>query len=594
MTSYSAVGGNCRSAKHRSFHLCRLPISKSVKMQRRARAVCTRCHGRKIRCDLEGRPSGSCSRCEHAGHICQPHIGPRKQRKALRSSLYLSDTSHPSPSRAVPAVTQETTAEATPSPFRPLGHRDLNCLGLGNANGSRQPSSIDGSQLILDIGQPCRLPPPVICQALADFYFRELFYLVPVLDPGQSEIQTSTLLQQCLCFAGSTMRQTAGPAEWTTFAIYGRIKTLLFLHHDPSPLNMLSALCILSTWLPYSPDAIVLDNPWQWAGMAIRLAIQLHLHENETYNKLEHPGRARRMWWYLFINDTMQTACCGRPAMFPLETSVPLPAPSDFKDPDLGSQVFCQLTNLCTKLKKVQDLARLDNASPEQVYLSLGGLRLLREQLPVEMQLFHIETRQQYSRPVAELHIFYLVTVILTCFLGRRHNPSLFKYASMVASSCISRLYEEILYHEDVQYLLPIHSWANLVAGIPRAFTDNDALNPDRGEELRISKQVLEIMSEKHTSAALALSKMDGFNNMRVDAFPVQTENTWGALPVSGQIQLAQLFPFPSSFCPMLGLLRSAETSENGTPDMLPTLPMDSNDWPIDWSSFLFDSPMSV
>jgi hypothetical protein len=164
----------------------------------------------------------------------------------------------------------------------------------------------------------------------------------------------------------------------------------------------------------------------------------------------------------------------------------------------------------------------------------------------------------------------------------------------MVASSCISRLYEEILYHEDVQYLLPIHSWANLVAGIPRAFTDNDALNPDRDEELRISKQLLEIMSEKHTSAALALRKIDGFNNMRTDAFPTQTENTWGALPVPGQMQLAQLFPFPSSFCSMLGLLRSAETSENEAPDTLLALPMDSNDWPIDWSSFLFDNPVSV
>ncbi|CAG8893792.1 unnamed protein product [Penicillium egyptiacum] len=562
-------------------------------MQRRARAVCTRCHSRKIRCDLEGQPSGSCTRCKHDGHICQPHIGPRKQRQALRSSLYSSDTSLLSPSQAVPPVTQENTAEASPLPFRPLGHRDINCLGPDNGNGSQQPSSIDGSQLILDIRQACRLPPPVIAQALADFYFRELFYLVPVLDHGQSELETSTLLQQCLYFAGSTMRQTAGPAEWTTFAIYGRIKTLLFLHHDTAPLNMLSALCILSTWLPYSPDAIVLDNPWQWTGMAIRLAIQLHLHEDETYSKLEHPGRARRMWWYLFINDTMQTACCGRPGMFPLETYVPLPVPSDFKDPDIRSHVFCQLTDLCTKLRKVQDLARVDNIPSEQVYLSLDGLRLWREQLPTEMQLFHLDTRQPYSRPVVELHIFYLVTVILTCFLGRRHNPSLFKYSSMVASSCISRLYEEIVYHEDVQYLLPIHSWANLVAGIPRAFTDNDALNLNRDEEVRISKQVLETMSERHTSAALALSKINGFNNMPADAFPAQADSAWGAFPVRGQMQLAHLFPFPSSFCPMLGLLRTAETSENETPDALLNLPMESNDWPIDWSSFLFDGPMS-
>ncbi|OQE47238.1 hypothetical protein PENCOP_c001G01982 [Penicillium coprophilum] len=545
----------------------------------------------KIRCDLEGRPSGACSRCEHGGHMCQPHIGPRKQRKALRSSLQYSDTSLLSPSGAVPAATQESRAEeATPSVSSPLGHRNITCWGPGNSIGSQQPNSIDGSQLILEA---CRLPPPVVAQALTDFYFRELFYFVPVLDRGQSEIQTSTLLQQCLYFAGSTMRQTAGPAEWTTFAIYGRVKTLLFLHHDPAPLNMLSALCILSTWLPYSPDAVVLDNPWQWTGMAIRLAIQLHLHEKEAYSRLEHPERARRMWWYLFINDTMQTACCGRPGMFPLKTSVPLPVPSDFKDPDLGSSVFCQLAYLCTGLRQVLDLARVDKTSSEEVHLLLETLGLQRQVWPPEMQLFNTGSRQPYSRPVVELHIFYLVTVILTCFLGRQHNPSAYKYASMTASSCISRLYEEILYHEDVRYLLPIHSWANLIAGIPRAFSDSETLNPNRDEELRISKQVLETMSKKHTSAAFVLDKIKGLHNIRTDAFPAQADNTWGALPVPGQMQLAQLFPFPSSFCPMLNLLRTTEASENQLPDALLTLPTDSNDWPIDWSFFLFDGPMS-
>ncbi|KAJ5961372.1 uncharacterized protein N7479_008522 [Penicillium vulpinum] len=563
-------------------------------MQRRARAVCTRCHGRKVRCDLEGRPSGNCSRCEHEGHTCQPHVGPRKQRKALRSSLHSSDTSLLSLSRTAPAVTHECTVqEATPSPFQPLGHRDISCLGPNNVNGWQQPNSIDGSQLILDTSQACRLPPPVIAHAFADFYFRELFYFVPVLDYGQSEIPSSTLLQQCLCFAGSTMRQKTGPAEWTTFAIYGRIKTLLFLHHDPAPLNMLSALCILSTWLPYSPDAIVLDNPWQWAGMGIRLAIQLHLHEDETYSRLEHPGRARRIWWYLVINDTMQTACCGRPGMFPLETSVPLPVPSDFKDPDLGSRVFCHLVDLCTSLRKVLDLARVDNTSSEEAYLILETLGLRRQSWPFEIQLFDTESRRPYSRAVTELHIFYLVTVILICFLGRRDNPSLFKFASMTASCCVSRLYEEIIYHEDVQYLLPIHSWVNLVAGIPRAFSDSGALNPDRDEELRISTQVLETMSEKHTSAAYVLDKINGLNKMHADAFPAQSDNTWGAFSVPEQMKVVQLFPFPSSFCPMLSLLGTVETSETQPPDVLVTSSMDSNDWPIDWSFFLFDGPMS-
>lgn len=387
-------------------------------------------------------------------------------------------------------------------------------------------------------------------------------------------------------------RQIAGPTEWTPFAVYGRIKTLLFLHHDPAPMNMLTALCIMSTWRPYPADAIVLDEPWQWVGMGIRLALQLHLHKIETYSQLENPGRARRIWWYLFINDTLQTACCGRPGMFPLESSVPLPVPTDFKNPDLGSHVFCHLANLCTKLKRVLDLARADTASSEQVYLSLKELGVWREQLPLDMQLFDSETRQPYNRPVVELHIFYLATVIITCFLSRRDNPSLFKYASLAASSCVSRLYEEILYHEDVQYLLPVHAWAILVAGIPRAFSDSDALNPDRGEELRTSKLVLEIMSEKHSSAALVLSKFNNINNLRADAFPTQTGTMWEEyrVPTSdAQADMALLFPFPTSFCPMLELLKNADSTRRQSSDGTPGFAMESNDWPVDWSFFLFD-----
>jgi hypothetical protein len=54
MTSYSAVGGNCRVFGKTSLRYTspRLPweYRNYQNMQRRARAVCTRCHSRKVRC----------------------------------------------------------------------------------------------------------------------------------------------------------------------------------------------------------------------------------------------------------------------------------------------------------------------------------------------------------------------------------------------------------------------------------------------------------------------------------------------------------------------------------------------------------------
>ncbi|CAG8189330.1 unnamed protein product [Penicillium olsonii] len=564
--------------------------------KRRARAVCVRCHSRKVKCDLEDRPGGICSRCQHENHQCHPHIGPRKQR-AIRSSLTRYNVATSSPDRPVVAAEREITPHETTSSFSVLGNQQPNCsIPVNGADIARQPTFIEGGAVILDVSQACRLPPPVIAHALSDFYFRELFFLVPVLDRGQSETSTSILLQQALAFAGSTMREASIPsAEWSAFSIYGRIKTLLFLHHDPSPFHMLATLCILGTWLPYSPEAITLDNPWQWTGMAIRLGIQLHLHEDGAYRSFTHPGKLRRIWWYLFINDTLQMSCCGRPGMFPLkETSVPLPETTDFEDPtDLGAAAFCALASLCTHLRKTIDLRRYQDTPQDQVYSSLEDLIMWRERLPVGLNLFDMEQRTAYHRPAVELHIFYLVTVIMICSLGRRDNSTCLKYASIVASSCISRLYEEVLYHEDVKYLLPIHSWANLVAAIPRAFSDSDIINPDRMHELKISQQVLEKMSEKHTSASMVRGKINTLGNLGATMFP--RADDLSHVPEERRKDMTRLFPFPLKFCPILELLHCSNDGDQDLND-LPTLSMDGmdyQDWPVDWTLFLFDAPMS-
>src|ERR1700712_2344253 len=123
-----------------------------------------------VRCDLEDRPSGICTRCQHEGRECQLHIGPRKQ-KALRTSLAGSNVAASSPIRAVPTTVREITPQETPSSsFSVLGNQPPNCSSAVNGgNYSRQQTFVEGSELIIDISRACLLPPPVIAQALADF-----------------------------------------------------------------------------------------------------------------------------------------------------------------------------------------------------------------------------------------------------------------------------------------------------------------------------------------------------------------------------------------------------------------------------------------
>ncbi|KAJ5667096.1 hypothetical protein N7507_002960 [Penicillium longicatenatum] len=458
-----------------------------------------------------------------------------------------------------------------------------------------QGNGANEADLIIQITQAAHCPPTVISQALADFYFNELYHLVPVLDVEQEELDSSLLLQQSLCFAGSVMRRSPeGPTEWSTSAIYKRVKMLISLNYDPEPLNILSALCIIGSFPMQEGYGVALDNPWQWIGMAIRLAIQLQMHSENAYVQFAHPGRIRRIWWYLFINDTMQMGCSGRPGMFPIhECDVRLLTVADFNIPNTEGHFFCELTSLCQKLREVLQMGKIDNASEAQVFAMLGSLKIWRDNLPYELHLFEVtEIRRRYNRAVAELQIFYLVTIILTCFLGRRENSPLLKCASIVASSCISRLYEEILYHEGTSFLLPIHAWANLVASIPRTFSKDEQI-PNQVNEKRISRMVLEKMSEKHPSVLLVQRRIDEIGRTEASAFsasdtPPDAPNT--ATPSTEMTQeILSLFPYPSSFCPTLELL---EPYASGTEqfDLFSDLLVDVNswDWPVDWSSFLF------
>lgn len=453
------------------------------------------------------------------------------------------------------------------------------------------------ADIIVQITQAAHCPPAVVSQALADFYFCELHHTVPILDRGQNELESSLLLQQALYFAGSAMRRSPeGPTEWSTSAIYKRIKTLIYLNHDPVPLNTLSALCILASFPMQEGYGVALDNPWQWVGMAIRLALQLQMHNESLYGQFAHPGRMRRIWWYLFVNDTMQMGCSGRPGMFPLsECNVRPPTVADFDTPNSEAHFFCELIPLCQKLREVLQMGKIDNTSQAQVFSMLGSLRIWRENLSHELHLFDKtkEIRKRYNRAVAELHIFYLVTIILTCFLGRRENSPLLKCASIVASSCISRLYEEILYHEGTSFLLPIHAWANLVASIPRTFSKDDQ-SPYQTNEKSISRMVLEKMGEKHPAVLLVQQRIDEIGQAGASAFSASdTPPDAPDVALTSTTETAQeilsLFPYPLSFCPTLELLEPYSSGKE-QPDLFSDLLADVNnwDWSVDWSSFLF------
>lgn len=178
-----------------------------------------------------------------------------------------------------------------------------NQVRLDNQVHSLSQNCID---VILDATKASQLPSEAFYNALVESYLEELFPLVPVVDEVDLKgPQPSLLLLQSVCFAGSTMRYPRHlPFQPTTNELYTKVKTLLYLNIDTNQFNTLKSLCLLSCWSASLPYEASLECPWQWVGMAIRLATQLGLHRESTYIDTANKGCRKRIWWYLFV-------CCN-------------------------------------------------------------------------------------------------------------------------------------------------------------------------------------------------------------------------------------------------------------------------------------------
>jgi hypothetical protein len=158
---------------------------------------------------------------------------------------------------------------------------------------------------ILQLTKATSVPPTLMAQALMDIYFRELYWIVPVVN--RSEVtgpHTPLLLLQSVYFAGGLMRRLKSwPSSSSPEECYKKIKILLFLDYEREKMVALQALCLLSIWSPNAPQVITLDCPWHWTGMAIRLALQFGMHRESSYSN-SVPGRnsSRRLWWFLFAS----------------------------------------------------------------------------------------------------------------------------------------------------------------------------------------------------------------------------------------------------------------------------------------------------
>lgn len=463
-------------------------------------------------------------------------------------------------------------------------------------------------------------PSPSLGTILTELYFSKLFVHAPIFSrsdfhPGPS----SQLVQQAVYFCGSLMRpSSAYTGNTTSQELFGRIKLLIYFTPENDMFNVLKALCSLSCWSLLVPQRATLDSPWQWVGQAIRLAVQLGLHKEETYSSMPRSACARRIWWFLQRSETILALCKGRPAMLQ-NHNVKLPQVSDFESPAVDAISFCYTTKLFEQvLRKIEKLAASgQDASAQDILSLLDTVAQWADELPDELRMYSKdgEGPRPHSRVVSNAHKILFVSVILVSHLpGASRRNSMLQATAAAASSCLARIYEEILHRDEVAYLLPADAWFMLVCGGAGIYCSSSAVDEGQNSraEVEILRGVLTQMATKYPSAQVAMETLDRMQQdmSRKEQRPGlptnSNEPSVGAgrnfRPMSQSRHLEategirfdfrSLFPVPNGFCAALGSIERASLELNPVmPDLMPgNMTQQDLGMMLQWSDLTFEN----
>lgn len=235
-------------------------------------------------------------------------IGPSRVQTPDRQGVGRTASKLPSPN---PSTGIESSGPSNPATARGgLSYNDTGFYGHSQPRPSRGIDEIPSFSLS-DTDTTSQEPPiwktpsVSLSKVLVELYAQQLFPLIPVMDSHDlNGADVAPIVQQAVYLGGSMMRRAKDyPGNLKPKDFFVRIKRLLFLDDQPDAFAVLKSLCILSCWSYKSPTLATLDSPWQWSGMAMRLAMQLGLHKEATYTHLESRKSARRVWWFLFVSS---------------------------------------------------------------------------------------------------------------------------------------------------------------------------------------------------------------------------------------------------------------------------------------------------
>lgn len=232
---------------------------------------------------------------------------------------------------------------------------------------------------------------------------------------------------------------------------------------------------------------------------------------------------------------------------------------------DFGGQVsqglwFIESTKLCTIASRVSELRAERRQIRAEDHANVdSSLKHWIADLPMDLRLFDPNgDRNAYSRHVSELAIQYFVTIITNEFLRYRERPpgSQGIITSLVAGSCGTILYDEILARDDMISLPHTHGFFCLALALPLLHYVPESVTraATRVRDIEVLRSVLSANTNRWGDATLYIRMMDQLK-IHTSRPPRHTENSGEMMQQQATLEAQQLFPFPHSFCDSMDLL---------------------------------------
>ncbi|KDR72893.1 hypothetical protein GALMADRAFT_252220 [Galerina marginata CBS 339.88] len=194
---------------------------------------------------------------------------------------------------------------------------------------SETPSVVDQPEYQFD---DAGFPHPSIYGPLFHIFFSTLSGHFPSISRRRMDerLETGTMsafLLNCICAISARFHPASSQSPMKASApfITKAQELIIPLLHLPTT-DCVTGLLLLA-WANYGQNSE--SGLWQYSGMAIRMALDLGLHEiSEIYESSAHVVRTRLLFWSLFITDRVVAFSAGRPPTI-LEEIIDIPLPMD-------------------------------------------------------------------------------------------------------------------------------------------------------------------------------------------------------------------------------------------------------------------------